>query len=60
MCVPNNVNNNNSYSTGILIIRDNFIQRKKKTINKAEYLVIILDKVLRYNFNFSSYKIHQN
>lgn len=30
MCVPNNVNNNNSYSTGILIIRDNFIQRKKK------------------------------
>lgn len=59
MCVLNNVNNNNSYSTGILIIRDNFIQRKKK-INKAEYLVIILDKVLRYNFNFSSYKIHQN
>lgn len=44
MCVPNNVNNNNSYSSGILIIRDNFIQRKKK-INKAEYLVIILDKV---------------
>lgn len=58
MCVPNNVNNNNSYSTGILIIRDNFIQIIK--INKAEYLVIILDKVLRYNFNFSSYKIHQN
>lgn len=58
MCLPNNVNNNNSYSTGILIIRDNFIQIIK--INKAEYLVIILDKVLRYNFNFSSYKIHQN
>lgn len=30
MCVPNNVN---SYSTGILISRDNFIQRKK---NKEE------------------------
>lgn len=29
MCVPKNVNNNNSYSTGILIIRDNFIQRRK-------------------------------
>lgn len=47
MCVPNNVNNNNSYSTGILIIRDNFIQRKKK-INKAEYLVIILSFKIQF------------
>lgn len=31
MWVPNNVN---GYSTGILIIRDNFIQQKKK--NKEE------------------------
>lgn len=57
MCVLNNVNNNNSYSIGILIIRDNFIKCKKK-INKVEYLVIILDKVLRYNFNFLLYKIY--
>lgn len=46
MCVPNNVNNNNSYSTGILIIRDNFIQRRK---NKQS-------RVLSYYFR-QSFKI---